>query len=103
MSSIQTIIRPVFTEKSMALSTEGQYTFEVHEQANKQEIAKEVNRLFDVEVSGVKTHIRPGKEKRILRQRRFTRTAPRKFAVVRLVEGQTIAGFDKLLEVEDGD
>lgn len=53
------IIRPVITERSMAGIGMKKYTFEVAKDANKIEIAKAVEELFDVKVSKVNTmHVR---------------------------------------------
>jgi large subunit ribosomal protein L23 len=95
------LIKPVFTEKSMKNVTDKKFTFEVMKDSSKTEIASAIHELFSVDVEQVKTMIRPGKNRRILKTKRFTRTMPRKIAVVTLKEGQTINGFDKLLEVDD--
>jgi len=49
------ILRPVITEKSMAAIAERKYTFKVKKDANKFEIAKAVEALFDVKVCKVNT------------------------------------------------
>ena len=54
MKSAQDIIlKPVITEKSMDGLQEGKYTFKVDKNANKLEIAKAVEELFDVKVAKV--------------------------------------------------
>lgn len=95
------IIRPIITEKSMQLVSQGQYVFEVGRETSKQEIAAAINELFGVEVTRVRTHTRPGKTKRLVRQRRTTRTPARKFAIVTLAKGQKIDGFDQELDIEE--
>lgn len=53
------IVRPVVTEKSMMGTTIKKYTFEVHKNANKIEIAKAVEEIFGVKVKKVNTlHVR---------------------------------------------
>ena len=47
------VIRPVISEKSMDEAQRGKYTFQVHEDANKLQIAAAVAELFKVEVVGV--------------------------------------------------
>ncbi len=97
------LIRPVITEKSMLLVSNGKYMFEVGKKANKKEIAQAVHKIFGVDVESVRTNIRPGKTKRLVRQRKTTRTPAKKFAIVTLVKGQRIAGFDDALEIEEGE
>ena len=59
------IIRPVITEKSNDEMQAGKYTFEVNKKATKVEIAKAVEKLFEVKVSNVNTMIVKGKTKRV--------------------------------------
>lgn len=101
MNSKHVLIRPVFTEKTMGASSERSYTFEVHPKSNKKEIAQAIKDYFSVDADTVRTHIRPGKTKRLMRSRKTTRTAARKFAVVSLPEGQKLSGFDTVLEVDE--
>lgn len=59
------IIKPVITEKSMDNLQEGKYTFKVDKNANKLEIAKAVEELFDVKVAKVNTVNCSGKSRRV--------------------------------------
>ena len=59
------IIKPVITEKSMDSLQEGKYTFKVDKNANKLEIAKAVEELFDVKVAKVNTINCSGKSRRV--------------------------------------
>ena len=59
------IIAPVVTEKSNDELQEGKYTFEVNKKATKVEIAKAVEKLFEVKVLNVNTMIVTGKTKRV--------------------------------------
>ena len=61
----EVIIRPVITEKSNDEMQAGKYTFEVNKKATKVEIAKAVEKLFEVKVSNVNTMIVKGKTKRV--------------------------------------
>ncbi len=54
------ILAPIITEKSMAATGMKKYTFRVAKDAGKIEIAKAVEKLFDVKVSKVNTMIVPG-------------------------------------------
>lgn len=59
MAAQDIIIRPIITENSMAGVAAKKYTFEVDKNANKIEIAKAVEELFDVKVQRVNTmHVR---------------------------------------------
>lgn len=59
------ILRPVITEKSNDALQEGKYTFEVNKKATKVEIAKAVEKLFEVKVLKVNTMNVNGKKKRV--------------------------------------
>ena len=59
------IIRPVVTEKSNDELQQGKYTFEVNKKATKVEIAKAVEKLFEVKVLKVNTMNVNGKKKRV--------------------------------------
>ena len=59
------IIKPIITEKSNDSISEGKYTFKVNKKATKVEIAKAVEKLFEVKVLKVNTMTVKGKEKRV--------------------------------------
>jgi large subunit ribosomal protein L23 len=59
------ILKPIVTEKSNDGLQEGKYTFKVSKKATKVEIAKAVEKLFDVKVLKVNTITVKGKEKRV--------------------------------------
>lgn len=62
----QTIVRPVITEKtSAAYQDREEYAFEVHPDANKQEIKQAIERLFGVKVERVWTSNQRGKTRRV--------------------------------------
>ena len=80
--------KPHVTEKSTVLQgIRNQYTFRVAPSANKSEIKKAVETLFEVEVAKVNIVRLPGKHKRILG--RPGHTGPWKKALVTLREGQS--------------
>ena len=93
MAAQDIIIRPVITERSMAGIGMKKYTFEVAKDANKIEIAKAVEELFDVKVSkvNVRGHLR--------RQGRSEGYTPAwKKAIVSLTEdSKTIEFFDSMM------
>lgn len=88
----RTIIRrPVVTEKSMTGSeVANTYTFEVHPSANKVEIRRAVEALFDVHVTNVNTLRVVGKTRRRSYRHGTGRTAARKKAMVTLADGESI-------------
>lgn len=59
------ILTPVITERSVDGMATGKYTFRVAKNANKVEIAKAAEALFDVEVVKVNTMNYAGKSKRV--------------------------------------
>ena len=79
------ILRPVITEKSMALMGEKQYTFYVHPEATKTQVKDAVEKMFDgTKVRSVNTMNIGGKKKR--RGMIVGRTASSKKAIVTLTE-----------------
>jgi large subunit ribosomal protein L23 len=90
------LIQPVISEKAETLAeTSGKYTFIVDRTANKIEIRKAVEKMYNVSVNGVNTMVLPGKIKK-----RYTRSGVQeghvssvKKAVVTLAEGEEIDFF----------
>ncbi len=89
--NIEDIIkRPVITEKAVDLQEKGKYVFEVNKDANKNQIAKAVEQLFDVQAVDVHTIVVRGKVYRRGRLRRPVKKANWKKAIVTLSEGESI-------------
>ncbi len=83
------IQKPLLTEKSSNLQeTRNQYSFRVHLKANKSEVRKAVEVIFDVKVTRVNIINMPSKLRRFLG--RPGRTSPWKKAVVTLQDGHAI-------------
>ena len=59
------IIKPIITEQSMEATEEKKYVFQVAIDANKIEIKKAIEEIFDVKVEKVNTIRMDGKEKRM--------------------------------------
>ena len=89
---VDVIKKPLVTEKAMKIGLKNQYAFIVERYANKIEIKKAVEELFEVEVTSVRTLNVKGKIKSRFTRRGVQRgrTAARKKAVVTLKEGQKI-------------
>lgn len=85
------IIRPIVTEHSYDVMDENVYTFEVARDANKIEVKKAIEKIFDVKVVKVNVlNVKP-KPKRVRYQRGYTRNW--KKAMVTLAEGDSIEIF----------
>lgn len=93
------LIKPIVTEKMTALGgTLNRYGFVVQKDANKQQIKKAVENLYQVNVSSVNTMIYGGK-----RKSRYTkggiingRTNAYKKAIVTLADGDTIDFYSNI-------
>ena len=86
------IIKPIVSEKSYALMGAGKYTFRVHDDAHKTQIAQAVEQLFDVRVAAVRTQNVKSKPKR--RAMISGRTRTWKKAIVQLAPGDSIELFE---------
>ncbi|NLO73176.1 MAG: 50S ribosomal protein L23 [candidate division WS1 bacterium] len=85
------IISPVISEKSMeAGEAQGKYSFRVPLSANKIEIRRAVEALFNVRVLSVNTINVKGKHRRQNIRHRMGKTADWKKAVVKLAPGERI-------------
>ncbi len=95
-SSYDIILKPVITENSMDMLAEKKYTFKVATDANKIEIKKAIEEIFDVKVEKVTTMNMDGKLKRMGRYE--GRRAAYKKAVVKLTEdSKTIEFFESMV------
>jgi large subunit ribosomal protein L23 len=85
----QIVRRPLVTEKGTGMAEKSNsYTFEVAADANKVEIRKAIEKLFDVRVVSVNTMLRKGKVKG--QGFRSWARPDRKRAIVKLAPGQAI-------------
>jgi large subunit ribosomal protein L23 len=89
------ILKPLVTEKGSRLREDGnKYLFSVVPDANKIEIKKAVQEIFDVKVKDVQTLVMHGKVKRM---GAFQGKRPDwKKAIVTLEEGQSIDLFEQV-------
>ena len=86
------LIKPIITEKSSGLMSEGKYTFRVIKNANKIDIKYAVETIFNVNVTEVRTMNMPGKKKR--QGKTEGMTSEWKKAIVTLKSGQSIPIFE---------
>ena len=95
LSKYDIIRRPVVSDKaSTLLKKHQQVVLQVHTKANKQEIAKAIEQLFEVKVEKIRIIVHKGKVKKF--KRITTQQATKKKAIVTLKEGYS---FDKLAQV----
>ena len=88
----QVIIRPLVTEKGMHRATRvNQYSFEVSTLADKDDVRRAIEALFDVRVLKVRTQNRKGKPRR--HRFHYGRTKMWKKAIVTLSEEHRIDFF----------
>ncbi len=92
MDSRQVLIRPVVSEKSYALMSDGKYTFRIHDRAHKTQVRTAVEEIFGVHVVGVRTSTVKSKPKR--RGLHNGRSRSWKKAIVQLAPGERIELFE---------
>ncbi|EHM37164.1 50S ribosomal protein L23 [Anaeroglobus geminatus] len=86
------LVKPVITEKTTMMMSDGKYTFKVSLHANKIEIRKAVEAVFGVKVKSVNTIRMTGKFKRM--GKHMGKRPDYKKAIVTLQEGETIEFFE---------
>lgn len=86
------IIRAILSEKSMKESESGRYTFLVKKDANKGDVKRAVESMFEVDVVSVITRTQKGRTTRVGARRAEVTTSAFKKAAVRLKAGQTLGG-----------
>ena len=83
------LLRPILTDKTtFGIEALNAYVFEVHPSANKIQIRKAVENLFDVKVRKVNVRNRKGKRKRVGRTVGYGKNT--KHAVITLAAGETL-------------
>ena len=89
------LVRPIITERSMADSEMGKYTFVVDRRANKYQIRNAVEEIFGVRVLRVNTMRMLGKRRRM--GRNIGRRPNWKKAIVQLAPGQELDFFEGMM------
>jgi len=94
MTAYEIIRKPLITEKTELLRREhNKYTFEVNKKANKIEIKKAVEEIFDVKVANVSTlNVKPVTKRHGMK---LYKTQAKKKAIVELASG-TISYFKEM-------
>ena len=85
---LDSIIRPIITEKATILSEQNKTVFKVHKKANKNNIKKNIEKLFKVNV--IKVNIIKQKSKLKMKQGRKSIKSGYKKAIITLKKGQSI-------------
>ena len=93
------MLEPRATEKTYLEQTKRTYVFPVKRITSKQEVAKMVEKEFNVKVTDVRTLIRDGKKTKFNKGKHqypgITHRQDKKFAYVTLAEGNSIKVFEE--------
>jgi large subunit ribosomal protein L23 len=95
------LIRPILSEKSVKTAEHAKhprYSFQVHADANKSDVAEEVEHIYNVKVADVKTMVVRGKRSNRYTKKGMTsgKAANTKKAIVTLKEGFSIDIYQTL-------
>jgi large subunit ribosomal protein L23 len=101
MQSQHIIIKPIISEQSLKDAQMGKYSFLVNKKANKTEIKKAIEEVFEVKVIKIMTNITKGSITRNTKVGRKITVFSDKKARVVLQKGQSIAIFDEHLGLDD--
>ena len=85
---LDSIISPIITEKATSLSDQNKVTFKVHDDASKESIKKNIEKIFKVNV--IKVNIINQKPKLKMKQGRKSTKNGYKKAIITLKKGQSI-------------
>ena len=91
------IIKPVITEQSMEATEDKKYVFKVATDANKTEIKKAIEKIFDVKVQKVNTSRMEVKEKRQGAAPAGRRASYKKAMVKLTADSKTIEFFEGMV------
>lgn len=103
MQNQHVIIKPIVSEKSLKDAALGKYTFLVNKKANKTDIKKAIEEVFEVKVTKVLTNITKGSTTKNTKIGRIVNVFSDKKARVTLQKGQSIAIFDEHLGLDKKD
>jgi len=88
------IFRPLISEKSLGLASRGWYTFAVAKRARKEDIRRQIEKMYNVNVLSVRTIAMHGKVRRTGKKMVSKRKEDWKKAIVQLKTGQHIDAFE---------
>lgn len=99
------IVRPIQTEKAYREEAKRTYMFVAEDGTSKQEVAKTVEKQYNVTVTGVRIAIRKGKKTKFSKGKHAypgtTTRADKRIAYVTLKEGDKIKIFDEEQATEE--
>lgn len=101
MQNQHIIIKPIISEKSLKEASHGKYTFLVNSKANKTEIKKALEEVFEVNIVKIMTNITKGSTTRNTKLGRKVNFFSDKKARIMLRKGQSIAIFNEHLGLDD--
>lgn len=81
------ILKPVLTEKATNMAKTNTYTFEVHTNANKNQISHVLEQIYKVKVGHIRVMNRKGKTRRAGRKMQTRELPDTKVAYITLKEG----------------
>lgn len=88
------LFRPLISEKSLGLASRGWYTFAVTKHARKEEIGRQIEKMYNVNVLSVRTIAMHGKMRRTGKKMVRKRKEDWKKAILQLAAGQHIDAFE---------
>ena len=92
-ASIDLVKYPLFTEKTIKLIEQNQYSFAVDRKADKTAIKSSIEQLFDVKVISVNTSLLPLRKRRV--GKFIGKKARYKRAIVKLASEDSITLFEE--------
>jgi len=87
------IVKPLITEKTMHMTASGWYTFRAEISADKERVKNEIEALYAVSVTNVRSSLMHGKVTRVGRKGKTIAKSDWKKVYVKLKNGQTIDAF----------
>jgi large subunit ribosomal protein L23 len=94
MNIITIIKKPIVTEKSLGITKDNKYTFEVAKEATKQQIKAAIKHIFNVDAISIRTTIKKPVSVATGKKRMPGKTSTIKKAIVEIKQGQSIKVFE---------
>ncbi len=88
------MIKPVFTEKSLKMAKQGQYTFWVGRGMDKMGLKSLFSKMFGIHVTSIKTLKKAGETGRNVRGRKFSKLQLKK-AIITIKDGEKLDVFEE--------
>jgi large subunit ribosomal protein L23 len=86
--------RPLISEKSLTLASRGWYTFLVDIKARKEEIARTIEKFYNVHVTQIRSIHVHGKIRRVGKMMKYVKKPDSKKVIVHLAKDQKIDAFE---------